>query len=232
MNKMFAVLTIGAVLTGCGGGSGGGDSAAPAATTHTKDGIYLNSTDLAIMLIDTDLSDSAMLVGDYLNDELYFNNTHTLSGNTMTNTGLAYVSSSTYAYDSSLETKVTFESDSATVSGVVDGTNLMYSFERTGNSAQIADITGTHTNPDDGSTWTINSDNTFVINGLCTITGTLTRVKGYYSAENVVATGCLDTSFNGTDYNARVLTVEQSGTTYILGAMNNDTAILWGSTPI
>lgn len=231
MKKTFTVLAIGAVLTGCNGG-GGGDSAASSQTIHTKDGIYLNDTDLVVMLVDTDLTDNAMLVGDYVNDAIYFNDTHTLSGNSMTNKGLAYVSASTYAYDADIETTVTFSSTGATISGVVDNTNLVYSFDRTADSAQIADITGTHTNPDDGSTWTINSDSTFTINGVCTINGTLTRVKGYYSAENVVASGCSDSNLNGTDYKARVITVEQSGTTYILGAMANDTGILWGSTPI
>lgn len=231
MKKTFATLAIVAAMSGCGG-SGGGDSSTPSQTTYTKDGIYLNDTDLVVMLIDTDLSDSAMLIGDYVNDEIYFNNTHTISGNTMTNKGLAYVSSSTYAYDTDIDTTVTFTSSGASITGVVDNTNLVYSFDRIDDSAEIADITGTHTNPDDGSTWTINSDSTFTINGICTINGTLTRVKGYYSAENVVASGCSDPSLDATDYSARIITVEQSGTTYILGAMANGDAILWGSTPI
>ncbi|MGD8172628.1 hypothetical protein ACQEXU_13270 [Vibrio sp. TRT 21S02] len=232
MKKTLAVLAIGAALTGCGGGGGDDASNSTQSSTYTKDGIYLNDTDLVVMLVDTDLADTAMLVGDYVDNSLYFNDTHTVNDNTMTTKGLAYVSSSAYAYDADLETTVTFTSTGATISGVVDNTNLVYSFERTGDSAQIADITGTHTNPDDGSTWIINSDSTFTINGICTINGTLNRVKGYYAAENVVASGCSDSNLNGSDYKARVITVEQSGTTYILGAMANDTGILWGSTPI
>lgn len=231
MKKTFAMLAIAAAMTGCGGG-GGGDSTAETQTTYTKDGIYLNDTDLVVMLIDTDLTDSAMLIGDYVNSDIYFNGTHTISGNTMTTTGLAYVSSNTFAYDENLETSVSFTSSGATVSTVIDNTNLLYSFDRVDDSEPVANITGTHTNPDDGSTWTINSDNTFTINGICTISGTLTRVKGYFSAENVQATGCSDPSFDANDYSARVITVEQGGTTYILGAMANDNAILWGSTPI
>ena len=230
MKKSLITLSLISILFGCN--SDGDDSAPDFQRSYTKDGIYINSTDLVVMLIDTDLSQHSVLVGDYFDDSLYFNDTHSISGNTMINMGLAYVSSYDYVYDPTLETQISFSEDGATICGVVDNENLVYSFNRTSDSAPLSVIAGTHTNFNDGSTWTINDDGSFVVNGVCTLTGQLKRVKGYFSAKNVIATGCYDDILNSSDYEARVITVEYSGTTYALGALANDNAIIWGSVPI
>lgn len=235
MNKSLVLLAVAAALSGCNGGGGGSSESSSSGSTpgtYEKDGIYLNNTDLVVMLIDTEQQDSAMVVGDYVNNDFYANDTHTVNGNTMTNKGLTYASNYSYLYNSTIQTTVTFSSGGATVSGVVNNQNMMYSFERTGASAALSEITGTHTNPDDGSTWTINSDGSFIVNGVCTFSGSLSRVKDYYLAKNVSATGCDSTAYNATDYEARVITVNHAGTIYILGIMANDKAVLWGSTPV
>ena len=62
--------------------------------------------------------------------------------------------------------------------------------------------------------------------------GSLKRVRSYYSASNVNASGCADPDLDGSDYKAWVVTVEQAGTKYLLGAMFNDSGILWSSVEI
>lgn len=230
MKKSIVTIALIGALFGCN--SDGDDSAPDFQQSYVKDGIYINSTDLIVMLIDTDLNQNSVLVGDYLDESLYFNDTHSISGNKMINKGLSYVSSYLYEHDPSLETEISFSEHGATITGVVDNQNLVYSFSRTSESAPLSALTGTYTNPNDGSTWAIESDGSFVVNGICTLTGQLIRVKGYFSAENVNATGCYDETLNASDYNARVITVEHSGTTYALGALENGSAILWGSVPI
>ncbi|MGL4193010.1 MAG: hypothetical protein ACRCRU_10660 [Vibrio sp.] len=224
----FAILVISATIIGCGGS----DSDAETQTIYAKDGIYLNDTDLVVMLIDTDLADSAMLIGDYVNNDIYFNGTHTISRNMMNTRGLAYVSSDVFYYDDNLKTSISFVSGGATVSTVINNKNLIYSFDRIDDSKPVTDLFGLHSNPVDNSSWEIKNDNTFTINGICTISGTLKRVKGYFSAEGVKANHCDEPSLEADNYSARFITVEQDGKTYILGAMANDNAILWGSTPI
>ena len=230
MKKSLVAMVLLSTLVGCN--SDGDDSAPDFQQSYIKDGIYINSTDLVVMLVDTDLRQHSVVVGDYFDDALYFNDTHTISGNTMINTGLSYVSSYEYAYDSTLKTEISFSEDGATISGVIDNQNWVYSFNRTSESAPLSELTGTHTNPSDGSTWTVYGDGSFIVNGVCTLSGQLSRVKGYFSANNVIATGCSDDTLNGSDYEARVLTVEYSGTTYALGALANENAIIWGSVPI
>ena len=200
--------------------------------TFEKDGIYLNDTDFVVMLVDEDMPEG-ILVGDYSGDGIYVPDSHTSLGNTMTTTGLSYVSSDGWEYDDSIKIDVQFDEYSADLSATVDNLPLLYSFDRTGDSLDLTDIAGTHTDPDDGSTWFVDTSGNFTINGTCTVTATFSKVKGYYyKAENVVASGCSDPDFNAADYTAVLLTVNQSGIDYILAAMSNDNGILWGSTPI
>ncbi|UUM31793.1 hypothetical protein [Vibrio japonicus] len=231
MKHKLILLAMASALTGCGGG-GGSVSSSPAATSNHLDGLYVNDTDLTIMLIDTDLAKNAVLVGDYVNSEILVSNTHTISGSSITTKGLIYAGSSAYLYDPTIEATITATNEGANITSVINNTNITYSFDRTKDSASLAEMAGTHINPDDGSLWTVNTDGTFTVNGICIVTGTLKRVKGYYSAENVQATNCSDPSYNATDYTARVVTVEHSGTTYLLAAMANDSSAMWGSAPL
>ncbi|TCT60157.1 hypothetical protein [Vibrio crassostreae] len=234
MNKFSVlILTILFTVAGCGGGGGGGESSSTTPTKYLQDGIYLNDTDLVVMLVDTEQADGALLVGDYVDNSVYFNDTHTVvNTNTLKTTGLTYVSNTNYAYDSNVEITTTFTEQGANLSAVVDNQNLSYSFDKTSPSEELSSFVGTHTNPDDGSVWTINNDGTFTVNGVCIITGTLSRVKDYFMASNVNAANCSDAAMNASDYEARLLTVNQNGTTYVLSAMANGSNILWGSVPI
>ncbi|EJK2115240.1 hypothetical protein NK428_002115 [Vibrio navarrensis] len=231
MKKALLALATSAALVGCGGG-GSGSGASSQDTTYKKDGIYVNNTDLVVMLVDSDLPLGSVLIGDYVNNEFLVNDTHSISGNTLTTKGLSYVSPALTTYSADVEAKFTFSEMGATANGVLNGTNLIYSFDRAPDSVALADMLGTHTNPVDGSTWTIEQDGTFTINGICTISGKLTRVDSYYSATNVSASNCTDAGFNGNGYGARLLTVTKGGTTYILGIMANNDHFIWGSAPL
>lgn len=230
MNKFSVLmLTILFTVAGCGGG----ESSSTTPTKYLQDGIYLNDTDLVVMLVDTGQADGALLVGDYVDNSMYFNDTHTVvNTNTLKTTGLTYVSNAYYTYDSNIEVTTTFTEQGANLSAVVNNQNLSYSFDKTAPSEELSSFVGTHTNPDDGSVWTINNNGTFTVNGVCIITGTLRRVKDYFMASNVNAANCSDAAMNASDYEARLLTVNKNGTTYVLSAMANGSNILWGSVPV
>ncbi|WP_367989826.1 hypothetical protein AB2S62_21695 [Vibrio sp. NTOU-M3] len=227
MKKIILSAISLVVLAGCGGGDGG--ESAP--SSYQKDGLYFNEASLAVMLIDTELSQNSMLVGDYSTNSFYFNDTHTTQGNTITTTGLSYVDNAVYAYDSQLNTTITISESGADISAVVNGQNMMYSFDRTSSSLPVTEFVGTHTNPNDGSTWTINSDGSFSVNGICTISGVLTRKDEYYTASNVEASGCANPAFNGTDYYARLVTVKHQDHHHLMAAMSNTNNFIWGSAP-
>lgn len=202
---------------------------------HVLDGLYLNDTDLAILLIDSDLPTQSVLFGDYSgSNSALINDSHAISGNTMTTTGAAMSSSGTYSYDASLETTIDATIEGATITSTINGTNFVYSFNRTQDSAPLGDIIGDHVNGDEnsGSLWTIYDDSRFIIVGICTVTGTLERVKHYYIADNVETTNCASDPLNATDYKARIVTVEQFGFKYLLAVFMNDSAVILESTPL
>ncbi|WP_070962897.1 hypothetical protein [Vibrio sonorensis] len=237
------------VLIGCGGG-GGGDSSADNSdavpqssedqvTIYEKDGIYINSDDLVVMVVDSEASEAGILIGDYVNSEIAYSHTHEVDGNTLNTRGLLYATANSIQIDQDLELTVTFDGSQARVTGTLNNSNLVYSFDKTNASKSMSELAGTHTSPDNGSSWAFDANGSFTINGggpSCTINGQLTMVKGYYySGENVVASGCADPGLNGTDYEARFISIDYNGQTYILGAMartGTDIGLLWGSVPV
>ncbi|UUM32560.1 hypothetical protein [Vibrio japonicus] len=236
-------LVIAATIAGCGGGDSGGSSSnstdggtggSSSTSGHGLDGIYLNSTDLAILLIDTDLPTQSVFFSSFesSSSSVLINDTHSISGNTITTKGATLSFSGTYSHDANLETKIDVTDDGATMRGVINNTNFIFSFERTQGSAPLADIVGIYTNPDDASVWTINSDSTFTVVGTCLVSGTLKQVKHYYTADNVETSNCIADSLNATDYKAHIVTVEQFGIKYLLAVLTNDSVVMWGSTPL
>ncbi|EGQ9634887.1 hypothetical protein QTU67_001675 [Vibrio cholerae] len=258
MKRTFATLATLAILSGCNGeggngrlsqiyqeqqqngtgvgiggvgGVGGGTQTAPN-TIYKKDGIYVNEQDLVVMLVDTDLYWKSVVVGDYTNSAIYVGDFGTVNKNTMQTRGLYYVDLNTYYYEPTTKINYTFTATGANASSVINGQNFAYSFKRAPDSKPLAEIVGTHTNPDDGSTWTINADGSFIVNGECTLSGKFIRVDGYYTAKNTSASGCNDATFNDTNYEARMVTAIHKGTTYLLGVAMNHNKMLWGSAPI
>ncbi|MCF7355068.1 hypothetical protein [Vibrio phage vB_VruC_PG21] len=235
---MLSVLTVG-VLAGCGGGGGGDSSSSDNTentTTYQQDGIYLNDTDLAVMVVDSEEAQHGVIVGDYTANAIYIVDSLSSQENTINTTGLTYVDTGTGIYDPTIETTITFNESGADINGTVNGATLMYSFDRTEDSEALDQITGTHTNPDDGQEWTINADGSFVIHAApsigCIISGTMVLVKDYYyRADNIKAENCIDSSLDGTNYTGIVATVTQNGSSYLVGAMSNGSSALWSATP-
>ncbi|MEZ9439492.1 hypothetical protein [Vibrio atlanticus] len=102
--------------------------------------------------------------------------------------------------------------------------------DKTSDSLPLSQIVGTHTNPTDGSTWTINADGSFSVNGICAISGKLVRNGAYYNVTGASAVSCSTTALNGT-YNGVLVTVQHKGAHYIAGLLGNDSGILWGHAP-
>ncbi|WP_413285642.1 hypothetical protein [Vibrio sp. MA40-2] len=226
-NKSFIIVCLSSsLLIGCGGG-GSSDSS----PSFTGNGIYSNTADLAVMIVDSTRDSENIIVGDFSNDSIYFTNTATTTVNTMTTTGLTYADTATFAVDTDLVLTATFDSSEVTLNGEVDGTNLIYSMDKASDSLSLAEIVGTYTDADDGSTWQVNSDGSFIITGTCIITGDIERSGAYWNITDASAVSCTDSEFNGT-YEGVFLTVNHDGHDYIAGLLANSVAMQWGSTAI
>lgn len=224
---IFGLMTI-VGLIGCGGG---GDSATAQPVKSFKgNGIYVNPADLSVMLVDSKRSKNNLIVGDFANDSIYFVDTATTTETSMTTKGIKLANSGAFVHNSTQVMNAKFDKAIVTLTSVFNSTNLVYSMNKTSASLPLEQITGTHTNSNDGSTWTINSDGTFVVNGVCSITGKLVRNGEYFNANNATAVSCSQPSFNGT-YNGILLTVKHNGKEYITGLLENDTGLLYGHAP-
>ncbi|WP_394126933.1 hypothetical protein [Vibrio hepatarius] len=228
--KVLALIAMSLAIAGCGGGSS--DEEASKNVTYLQDGIYLNDTDLTVMFIDTEQVNGALIVGDFANNSVYFTHTSTIEGDTLKSKGVTHAFNGGLTVYSDLEVLTTFTEQGADLSAVINNQNLIYSFDKVPSNGELSTLVGTHTNPNDGSTWSINNDGSFVINGICTLSGTMHKVKFYYVAKNVQAVNCADSSFNASDYEARVVSVEQAGNTYILGLLAGNNGIIWGYVPL
>lgn len=226
---IFGLVTI-VGLVGCGGGGGGGSTAAQPVKSFKGDGLYVNPADLSVMLVDSKRSKNNLIVGDFANDSIYFVDTATTTETSMTTKGIKLANSSAFVQNSTQVMNAKFDKAIVTLTSVFNGTNLVYSMNKTAASLPINQITGTHTNPSDGSTWTINSDGTFAVNGVCSITGKLVRNGEYFNVDNATAVSCSQSSLNGT-YNGVLLTVKHNGKDYIAGLLGNDTGLLYGNAP-
>ncbi|MEZ8292012.1 hypothetical protein [Vibrio sp. 10N.237.312.B06] len=228
-NKGFILgVFASVVLVGCGGGS----SAAPSAAvkTFSGNGLYVNPTDLTVMLVDSKRSKNNLIVGDFANNSVYFVDSATTTETSMTTRGLSFTSNNVFVKERIQLMHAKFTNNIATLTAVVSGSNLVYSMNKTTDSLALAQITGTHTNTTDGSTWTINADGSYVVNGVCTITGKLVRNGSYFNADNASAVSCSQSALNGS-YNGVFLTVKHNGKDYIAGVLGNDTGILYGNAP-
>ncbi|CAK1790738.1 Lipoprotein [Vibrio crassostreae] len=229
-NKGLIVGLIASVsLVGCGGG-GGGSSTPSSASSFSGSGIYVNTADLAVMVIDSSRSANNLVVGDFANNGVYFTDSATTTEKQMKTKGVTYADASSFLKSSSQEMTANFTGNSVSLTAVFNGSNLAYSMDKTSDSLQLSEIVGTHTNLSDGSTWTINADGSFTVNGICTITGTLVRNGAYFNVNNANAVSCAQASMNGT-YSGVFLTVKHGGIDYVAGLLGNDTSLLWGSAP-
>ncbi len=232
MRNVITAVLLSLFISACHSGSGSGSGKNNNTDNHVEDGIYANDTDLAVMLVDTELAEAALVVGDYTGESIYFTGAYSINDNILKTKGLRYASASTQFHDTDIEITTEFSQQGATLTTTINSENVVYSFDKAPASASLSDIVGIHANIDKYSTvWTINPDGSFTVIGMCNMSGTMVRVKDYFLAKDVKATSCAATSLDG-NYEARILTVNWSGKLYILGAMVNTNGIVWWSAPI
>tara|TARA_B100001059_G_scaffold86559_1_gene84746 strand:+ start:4211 stop:4930 length:720 start_codon:yes stop_codon:yes gene_type:complete len=229
------VLSVG--LVGCGGGGGGGTSADGSNSEESSvakfsgNGIYVNQLTSTAMLIDSSRAKSNLVFGDFTEDGVFIAHNGTTTTNQMKTVGLTVVYSAIAYTDEEQEMTATFSGKSVTLNAVLDDENLIYSMDKTSDSLELGKIVGTHTNPQDGSTWTINSDGSFIINSDCTISGNLVRNGSYFDIKGAQAVSCAEAEMNGS-YDGVLLTVELNGINRIAGVLDNENYLLWGNSPI
>lgn len=231
------VLSVG--LVGCGGGGGGGggtsadgsNSEESSAAKFSGNGIYVNQLTSTAMLIDSSRAKSNLVFGDFTDDTVFIAHNGTTTTNQMKTVGLTVVSSAVTYTDEEQEMTATFSGKSVTLNAVLDDGNLVYSMDKTSDSLELGKIVGTHTDPQDGSTWTINGDGSFIINSNCTISGNLVRNGSYFDIKGAQAVSCAEAEMNGS-YDGVLLTVELNGINRIAGILGNENYSLWGNSPI
>ncbi|PSW06260.1 hypothetical protein [Photobacterium lipolyticum] len=228
MKKLVVVAISTALLAACGGGS---SSSTPTprpgpSPTIQPNGIYKSAD--AVMVIDTAIA-NGVLAADSTNN-LYSFDSATVNNETLALKGVRLWSDGLFVHDPEQAVSITFDGNTASAMAVIDGTSFVHSFTKQPDSLALNQITGTHTNADDGSTWAIDSEGNIAINGMCTFSGTLTKNNHYYRA-SVTATACTPSSYDG-NYNGAAFTVSDGGTIQLVGALYNDTNMIWGTVPV
>ncbi|MDL5025608.1 hypothetical protein QR676_00045 [Vibrio sp. TMPB1044] len=227
-STVFLVTSVLLLVGGCGGG--GEDSSTSASNdSFSSNGIYFNSTDFAVLLVDSSRSENNLIVGDFGSDSVYFTDSATTTKNQMKTVGVTYADEVDFLKDSSQEITADFNDTSVELKATFNGRNLAYSMNKVSDSLPLPEIVGTHTDTD-GTTWEIFADGSFIVNGICTVTGNLVRKGAYFNVEKASATSCALTQMNGA-YSGVLLTVQHQGIDYLAGLLGSETALLWGSAP-
>ncbi|MEZ9292242.1 hypothetical protein AB4251_22235 [Vibrio lentus] len=227
MKGLFLVTAV-SLLGGCGGGDG--DSSTSASNdSFSSNGIYFNSTDFTVLLVDSSRSENNLIVGDFGNDSVYFTDRATTTKNQMKTVGVTFADEVDFLKDSRQEITADFNGTSVELKATFNDRNLAYSMDKVSDSLPLSEIVGTHTDTD-GTTWSIYADGSFIVNGVCTITGNLVRKGAYFNVESANAASCALTQMNGI-YSGVLLTVQYQGVDYLAGLLGSEKALLWGSAP-
>lgn len=214
-------------LAGCGGES----NVTTKESKIEKDGLYANSKDLTLMIVDTKQPKTAVMVGDFTTGDIYFNHSYVAEGDTLTTKGLTYVSGGSNFHNvADLKTTIHFKRDSATLTAAIGGQQTIYDFERI-MAKKWSKFVGNYTSPN-GTVWELNADGTFVITAGCILSGKVEDRDFYYAATSIQVANCSDPTLNGVDYEGRLAIIEHSNKTYIAAAMSNQTGVLWDSLEI
>jgi|GEM_PF-3933137 len=217
-------------LVGCGGGSGGGSSNAtvdPTPKEFAHNGIYANSQDLTLMLVDAGY-DYPVIVGDFASNAIMAAHKATTTEHTMTIKGLSYVDTMTQLSDSTFEANANFDNSGVTLTATINNKLENYSLAKAPASKSISDLVGSYTNPNDGTVWSVDEAGNLSVNGMCQLYGKLSRSGDYFRLNQVEASNCADPDLNGT-YKGVVVTAPYQSNFYLAGVMVNDTNTIWGS---
>ncbi|CZF82068.1 hypothetical protein GCE9029_03009 [Grimontia celer] len=230
-NSVLTSIAAAMLLAGCGGG----DSTATDSQSGTSnDGIYLDPTMLSVMLVDTTRDKYPVILANYDTSAILVADSAISSSNSLTTKGITAVegANGTFVYDENIGTTINFANNSASLDIDIPGYSTTVTMEKTADSLQLADIVGTHTNMNDGSTWTVYEDGSFDVNGQCTIGGRLERKSSYFNITWADATQCWNSGFDGTYEYGAIMTVTKDGQSYIAGVIGRSDSMIWGSAPI
>lgn len=205
---------------------------------YSPDGFFINDNVLLWMLVDSNRDSEGVVVGLYHWDTFYITDSHSWENGRLKTQGLTYETdwqgSRLFDYGAHYKSEITFSDnfEQATISGHTK----YYAFgdqftNNTHSLIELTEVKGTHTNPDDGSTWYQQEDGYFIVNGECTISGTATKTNFYYEVTNAEATGCSDAAKNDTNYKGVVVAFTYKGKKYLNGVFNNSSAILRANVP-
>lgn len=230
MKGLFTLLVTAVLLLGgCGGDGSSISESSERNDSFSYNGIYFNGADFAVLLVDSSRPENNLIVGDFGSDSVYFTDSATTTKNQMKTVGVTYADEVDFLKDSSQEITADFNDTSVELKSTVNGRNLAYSMNKVSDSLPLPEIVGTHTDTD-GTTWEIFADGSFIVNGICTVTGNLVRKGAYFNVEKASATSCALTQMNGV-YSGVLLTVQYQGVDYLAGLLGSETALLWGSAP-
>ncbi|MCR9640813.1 hypothetical protein NB496_09235 [Vibrio alginolyticus] len=236
MKNVFAVTALAALtLVGCGGGDGDSSSSGtntPDVSQFSHNGIYANTQDLVLMLVDSNRETNALIVGDFSQNAIIAAHDASVKGDTMTLKGLTYVDTSMFQSDSTLSATASFDESGVTLTGKVDNDFYSYSLAKAPDTKPLSEFTGTYTNPNDGSVWTVSESGELTINGDCQISGQLQRNGAYFNLNYGMVSNCSDPGLNGPGSGV-VLTATYQGKDYLAGVFSGvDERVLWGSVPL
>ncbi|MGR5059909.1 hypothetical protein ACPV3O_16805 [Vibrio rotiferianus] len=235
MKKYLAVVSVVTTmaLVGCGGGGGSSSSATPtpAVKEFAHNGIYANTQDQILMVVDSKSKTSPLIVGDFETNAVLAVQSATTTEHTMTVKGVSYVDTLTQLGDSTFEATANFDSNGVTLTATINNKLENYSLAKAADSKPLNELVGTYTDTNDGTVWTIDEVGNLSVNGICQLYGKLTRSGAYYTIDRVEASNCKDADLNGV-YEGVVATAEYEGKSYIAGVMANDINTIWGSVPL
>lgn len=229
MRNLVIAVSV-ALLSACGGGSSDSQATGNTAISPTPsiqpNGIY--KSDDAVMIIDPEIT-NGVLAADSGNN-LYSFDTATLKNDTLDLKGVNLWFNGGYFYDSSQTVSLTFNGNTASAMTTINNQSFVHTFIKQPDSLPFNQLIGTHTNTNDGSTWDIDSAGNITINGMCSFSGRLAENDHYFTVA-MTATACSPASYNG-NYIGAAFTVDDNGITQLVGALYNDTNMIWGTVPV
>ncbi|MEZ9696706.1 hypothetical protein [Vibrio lentus] len=187
------------------------------------------------MLVDSTRESEGVVVGLFHWDTFYITDSYSWKNGKLKTVGLTNAPDQGFFYGANWKTEVTFSENfkHASISSRTNYFSFSDSFtNNTKSLIELPKVIGTHTNSADGSTWNLQKNGYFIINGECTISGTALKTNFYYRVVNAEATGCSDADKNNTNYGGVVVAFNYKGKIYLNGVFKNNSAILRVNVPI
>lgn len=236
--KKLLILGLSMAMVGCGGG-GGSDSpkTQDKPTTSTESGSTGNTfnglfqAEEAVLLVDLDHAEKIIAINS---DGTLFNfdSAYTFANELrLTGARITFVDGTEEYYKDQV-VSVHFDGSTANAMTTINGQKFTHSFTRQADIPALSAFEGTHTNPDNGSTWAIDAAGNIEVNGACSISAKPSESRGYYHKVTATAVSCLDPDFNGS-YEGFVFSVNYKGQK-VLGGMvyNNSGLSMWDYVPL